>query len=74
MGQIERGERKVTLETLIKVTNKLNVSIDYLLKDSINITSDNSLEQIKQLFANKDLSSKNMAIDVVRVMFSHLED
>lgn len=74
MGQIERGERNVTLETLVRITNKLNVSIDYLLKDSINITSDNSLNQIKQLFADRPTSSKQMAVDVIRVMFSHLED
>lgn len=73
MGQIERGERKVTLDTLIKITNRLNVSIDYLLSDSINI-EDNSINQIKQLFDGKSLSNKQMAIDVIRVMFSHLDN
>lgn len=73
VGQIERGERKVTLETLVRITNKLNVSIDYLLKDSININSDNSLNQVKQLFNGKTKSHKEMAVDVIRVMFSHLD-
>ena len=74
MGQIERGERNVTLDTLIRITNRLNVSIDYLLKESIIIDSDNSLNQIKQLFEGKSQSHKQMAVDVIRVMFSHLED
>ncbi len=74
MGQIERGERNVTLDTLVRITNKLNVSIDYLLKDSIIIDSDNSLNQIKQLFDGKSQSHKQMAVDIIRVMFSHLED
>lgn len=73
MGQIERGERKVTLETLVKITNKLNVSIDYLLKDSVNIDSDNCINQIKQLFDGKSQAHKEMAIDVIRVMLSHLD-
>lgn len=73
VGQIERGERKVTLETLVRITNKLNVSIDYLLKDSIHINSDNSLNQVKQLFDGKTKLHKEMAVDVIRVMFSHLD-
>lgn len=73
MGQIERGERKVTLDTLVRISNRLNVSIDFLLKDSINIDSDNFLNQIKQLFDGKTTSNKQMAIDVIRVMFSHLD-
>jgi transcriptional regulator with XRE-family HTH domain len=74
MGQIERGERKVTLDTLLKITNRLNVSIDYLLKDSINIDSDNTLNQFKQLLDGKSTANKQMAVDVIRVMFSHLDD
>ena len=72
MGQIERGERKVTLDTLIKVTNKLRVSIDYLLKDSTTINDDDALNQLKQLLSDKSLPQKQMAVDVVKVMFSHL--
>jgi len=74
MGQIERGERSVTLDTLIRITNRLNVSIDYLLKDSIIIDNDNLLNQVKQLFDGKSLSNKQMAIDVIRTMFSHLDN
>ena len=72
MGQIQRGERKVTLDTLIKITNKLRVSIDYLLKDSTTINDDDSLNQLKQLLLDKSLPQKQMAVDVVKVMFSHL--
>lgn len=32
IGQIERGERNMSLDTLIKVSSSLNVSIDFLLK------------------------------------------
>lgn len=74
LGQIERGERNVTLDTLLRISNKLNVSIDYLLKNSINIENDNTLNQLKQLLDGKDLAYKQMAVDLIRVMFSHLED
>ena len=35
IGQIERGERKLTLDSLINITNCLGVTVDYLLQDSI---------------------------------------
>ena len=31
IGQIERGERNLTLKNLVKVSNRLGVSVDYLL-------------------------------------------
>lgn len=33
IGQIERGDRKMSVETLVKIANTLHVSIDYLLND-----------------------------------------
>ena len=33
LGQIERGERKLSLETLIHIAEVLNASLDYLVKD-----------------------------------------
>ena len=35
IGQIERGERKVTLEKLVAIVNRLGVTIDYVLSGSL---------------------------------------
>ena len=35
IGQIERGERSLTLDNLVAVANRLGVTVDYLLSDSI---------------------------------------
>ncbi len=42
IGQIERGERSLTLENLAAVANRLGVTIDYLLSDSIIPKEDDS--------------------------------
>lgn len=34
IGQIERGDRKMSVETIVKIANTLHVSIDYLLNGS----------------------------------------
>ena len=42
IGLIERGDRKLSLETLVSISDALNISCDSLLQDSLN--SDRSLE------------------------------
>ena len=73
MGQIERGERKVTLETLLRICSWLKVSIDFLLKDSYKDENDTIVEQFKQLIFDKSFEEKQMAIDVLKVIFNHLD-
>lgn len=34
LGQIERGERKPSLETVVNMANSLKVTVDYLLADN----------------------------------------
>ena len=73
MGQIERGERKVTLETLLRICKCLKVSVDFLLNDTYKANEDNIVEQFKQLIFNKSPNEKQMAIDVLRTIFNHLD-
>ena len=35
LGHIERGSRKASLETIIKIANELSISLDELLADSL---------------------------------------
>lgn len=36
IGHIERGSRKLSLETLVNISEALNISCDALLQDSLN--------------------------------------
>jgi len=76
MGAIERGERSLTLDTLVRLVNRLGVTIDYMLSDSVSNSESNILEQFKQITDCQSLERKQMAINVLRVIFSHydLED
>lgn len=35
IGQIERGDRNMSIDTLVKISSTLNLSIDYILKGKI---------------------------------------
>ena len=70
--QIERGDRNVTLDKLIPIANRLGVTIDYLLNDYINGKSDDiNLKRLSQLFDGKTESEKEMAVNVVKLLFSY---
>mgnify|MGYP001183752447 CR=1 FL=1 len=73
IGQIERGERSPTLETLVKIGNRLGVTIDYLLHDSLVPDDDHYLDQLRQLLMNRSSKEKLMALDVVKVMLAHID-
>lgn len=74
MGAIERGERCLTLDTLVRLVNRLGVTIDYLLADSVLETDSNIMEQFKQLMDGQPLERKQMAINVLRAIFSYFDE
>jgi len=73
MGAIERGERSLTLDTLVRLVNRLGVTVDYLLSDSVTDSDSNIMEQFKQIVDGQPLERKQMAIGVLRTMFSYFE-
>lgn len=73
MGQIERGERSLTLDTLVKLVNRFGVTIDYLLKESIKVKDEVLFHEWLQIMNNRSLEEKRMVLDILKVMFSHMD-
>lgn len=73
LGQIERGERQVTLDKLIPLSNRLGVTIDFLLTDYVAPSTDISLDVIYQLFADRTTTEKEMAINMLKLLFSYTD-
>lgn len=74
MGSIERGERSLTLDTLVRLVNRLGVTVDYLLADSVPDTDSNIMEQFKQIIDQQPLERRQMAIQVLRTIFSYFDN
>ena len=66
LGQIERGERCITLDKLIPLANYLGVTVDFLLTDYIVTDEDNSLNILTQLFRGKTVEEKELAVNACR--------
>lgn len=74
MGAIERGERSLTLDTLVRLVNRLGVTVDYMLSDSVADTDSNIMKQFKQIIDCQPLERKQMAVNVLRTIFSYFEN
>lgn len=74
IGQIERAERSLSLETLIKLSLKLGVTVDYLLHDLYKIDDNHFFETLKQILSERSPKEKQMVLDLLKIMFAHLDD
>ena len=71
LGQIERGD----LDKLIPIANRLGVTIDYLLTDYINEhANDINLKRLSQLFDGKSEAEKEMAVNMIKMLFSYTDE
>ena len=73
MGSIERGERSLTLDTLVRLVNRLGVTVDYLRADSVADTDSNILDQFKQITDGQPMERNQLAINVLRTIFAYFE-
>lgn len=71
MGQIERGERKLSLETLVKIGDVLGVSLDYLLRSGRRVKSEANLNELVYTLNGKTQKEIRMIIDVAKTIFKH---
>ena len=74
MGAIERGERSLTLDTLVKLANRIGVTIDYLLTDFVDGNNESIIDEFKQIIDNQPLDRKVMALQVLRTIFGYFNN
>ncbi len=74
VGQIERGEKRMSLDTLIKISECLHVSIDFLIRGEETL-SDKIDDNDLQMLINKCSKHEVMLIsDVIKAMLPYLKD
>lgn len=63
-----------TFHTLIKISRSLGVTVDYLLQDTVEIDDELFFQQMKQLMVVRSIKEKQMVLDIVKLMFAHMDD
>ena len=75
IGQIERGEGKPSLETLIDIANALGTTVDNLLNDNLKINDENGItREINNLLYLLNDTGKEFMLDVVKKYSYHHKD
>jgi transcriptional regulator with XRE-family HTH domain len=74
LGQIERGEGKPSIETLIDIANALGTTIDYLLQDNLMIKDDNIVREINYLIHSIDYKEKIFILDMIKRYINHVNN
>lgn len=72
IGQIERGERKFSIETLVGIADVLNVSVDYLLRDSFKMNKKPQLQELFSLFESLRVEDASLIVDMAKLVIDRL--
>ena len=72
IGHIERGTRILSVEVLFRIAQVLNVSVDYLLFDSVE--NDNILSSITPILKDSDKNKVNNFLKTVRVLAENIDE
>ena len=73
LGQIERGEKKFSVETIVKIANSLHIPLDYLIFGDSD--ADCQAQQNEILNLTKRCSKNELVLiaDVIKAMLPHLK-
>ena len=74
IGQIERGERKLTLDSLINITNCLGVTVDYLLQESISQEQSSYRDIWTHLLSDATPKEKEMVVNLTKLLLNYMDE
>lgn len=73
VGHIERGSRKLSVESLYKMASVLDVSVDYLLCDRM-LQETTLPAEISSLLSGSNKNKRQEFWRIVKVLASHLDE
>ena len=68
LGQVERGERKPSLETVVNIANSLGVTVDFLLSDSYRTSSNSLVDELTYLIRETPEKDIRTVIEVTKTI------
>ncbi len=68
MGQIERGEKRLSLENLVNIANVLNCSIDELLRKSTEDNINARFAEIYRIIENAPADKIEKSIEILKIL------
>lgn len=73
-SRVERGEKVASLETLIKIANFYDFSLDFLLQDSLDKSVSSELEaELAQIFKDKTPEQTQQLLEWFKVLSENVD-
>lgn len=69
IGAIERGEKNLTIESLIKVTQALDITLEELFQNLDPRTKESDFTKIKGLLSNRPREDHELAYKIIKDVF-----
>ncbi|EST55370.1 XRE family transcriptional regulator [Brevibacillus panacihumi W25] len=74
IGQIERGEKNLTLETLLKIARSLGTSLEQLLHSVDPLDVQTPLGQIVVMLSERPVADQALVLALMKTVFSWEEE
>ena len=73
-SRVERGERVISVETLIKIANYFNLSLDYLLLDSTRVSASEKVQtELDLIFSGMDPQQSSYLLELLKVHAENID-
>lgn len=73
VSQIETGNRKPSLDTIVKIAIALHVSVDTLLKDSLPVNLEYAVRSFSAMIQGRTEEEVSTVLDTVETMLKHFK-
>ena len=73
-GRVERGDRILSVETLVKIAGFFDLSLDFLLLDSVQRDDDDKLlSEIDNIFRDKSQSEAAFLLNLLKIYAENID-
>ncbi len=73
IGQVERGEKNLTIESQYKIAHGLNLSLEELFRSLDPIVREDALGELLELLSNRPKADQSMILEVAKVILKQQE-
>lgn len=70
MGQIERGEKRLSLENFVNIANALNCSTDELLRNSTEGNTNSRFAEINRIIEKVPVNETEKIIEILKILYN----
>lgn len=71
IGQVERGEKNPSLETVVSIANSLGVTVDYLLQEEVHVEPNSLINELISVAKDKDTDELRLMLNICRMISEH---